>query len=176
MSNNYFRFDSVRCRCKASVTDTRWQGRSGGANLPARCSHTQGQYARLRFRYGCVLLGFTQSYDDPGPGVKHLEAPAQTVMSFFSVQKISTFAPLSLGHAWSCIPALLNFRLRRRTRAHFSPSCFFPLKVEYSLTGLERSLCDLVGGLCGWAKANIEQVQAARKMHVRTAREDSIPH
>ncbi len=50
-----------------------------------------------------------------------------------------------------------------------------PPKVEYSLTGLGRSLCGLVEGICGWAEANIEQVQAAREMYARTPREDSIP-
>ena len=47
-----------------------------------------------------------------------------------------------------------------------------PPKVEYSLTGLGLSLCDLVEGICCWAEANIEQVQAAREMHARTPRED----
>ncbi len=50
-----------------------------------------------------------------------------------------------------------------------------PPKVEYSLTSLGRSLCNLVEGICGWAEANIEQVQAAREMYARTLREDSIP-
>jgi DNA-binding HxlR family transcriptional regulator len=50
-----------------------------------------------------------------------------------------------------------------------------PQKVEYSLTTLGRSLCNLVDGICGWAEANIEQVQAAREVYVRTPREDSIP-
>jgi DNA-binding HxlR family transcriptional regulator len=50
-----------------------------------------------------------------------------------------------------------------------------PPKVEYSLTSLGRSLCNLVEGICGWAEANIEQVQAAREMYARTHREDSIP-
>jgi DNA-binding HxlR family transcriptional regulator len=50
-----------------------------------------------------------------------------------------------------------------------------PPKVEYSLTGLGRSLCHLVEGICAWAEANIEQVQAAREMYVRVPREDSIP-
>jgi DNA-binding HxlR family transcriptional regulator len=50
-----------------------------------------------------------------------------------------------------------------------------PPKVEYSLTNLGRSLCDLVEGICGWAEANIEQVQAAREMYARTLRQDSIP-
>ena len=47
-----------------------------------------------------------------------------------------------------------------------------PPKVEYSLTGLGLSLCDLVEGICGWAEANIEQVQAAREIHARRPRED----
>ena len=54
-----------------------------------------------------------------------------------------------------------------------------PPKVEYSLTSLGRSLCDLVGGIIGWAEANIEQVLAAREMQAHTPREDSIsqkPH
>jgi DNA-binding HxlR family transcriptional regulator len=50
-----------------------------------------------------------------------------------------------------------------------------PPKVEYSLTGLGRSLCDLVQGICGWAEANIAQVQAAREIYARPPREDSIP-
>ncbi len=48
-------------------------------------------------------------------------------------------------------------------------------KVEYSLTNLGRSLCHLVEGICGWAEANIEQVQAAREVYARTLRQDSIP-
>jgi DNA-binding HxlR family transcriptional regulator len=51
-----------------------------------------------------------------------------------------------------------------------------PPKVEYSLTNLGRSLCKLVEGICGWAEANIEQVQAAREIYARALREDSIPH
>ena len=50
-----------------------------------------------------------------------------------------------------------------------------PPKVEYSLTNLGRSLCKLVEGICGWAEANIEQVQAAREIYARALREDSIP-
>jgi DNA-binding HxlR family transcriptional regulator len=50
-----------------------------------------------------------------------------------------------------------------------------PPKVEYSLTSLGRSLCNLVEGICSWAEANIEQVQAAREMYVRTPRDGSIP-
>jgi len=42
-----------------------------------------------------------------------------------------------------------------------------PPKVEYSLTGLGRSLCSLVEGICGWAEANIEQVQEAREVYDR---------
>jgi DNA-binding HxlR family transcriptional regulator len=49
-----------------------------------------------------------------------------------------------------------------------------PPKVEYSLTALGRSLCNLVEGICGWAEANIEKVQAAREVYVRTPPEDSI--
>jgi DNA-binding HxlR family transcriptional regulator len=51
-----------------------------------------------------------------------------------------------------------------------------PPKVEYSLTNLGRSLCKLVEGICGWAEANIEQVQAAREIYARALREESIPH
>jgi len=43
-----------------------------------------------------------------------------------------------------------------------------PPKVEYSLTTLGRSLCNLVVGICGWAEANIEQVQAAREVYSQT--------
>ena len=50
-----------------------------------------------------------------------------------------------------------------------------PPKVEYSLTTLGRSLCNLVEGICGWAEANIEQVQVAREMYARTPRENSTP-
>jgi DNA-binding HxlR family transcriptional regulator len=50
-----------------------------------------------------------------------------------------------------------------------------PPKVEYSLTTLGRSLCNLVEGICGWAEANIGQVQAAREVYARTPREDSTP-
>jgi DNA-binding HxlR family transcriptional regulator len=51
-----------------------------------------------------------------------------------------------------------------------------PPKVEYSLTSLGRSLCGLVEGICGWAEANIQQVQQAREMYDRTPREVSISH
>ena len=37
-----------------------------------------------------------------------------------------------------------------------------PPRVEYTLTDLGRSLCDMVEGICGWAEANIERVQEAR--------------
>jgi DNA-binding HxlR family transcriptional regulator len=50
-----------------------------------------------------------------------------------------------------------------------------PPKVEYSLTNLGRSLCNLVEGICTWAEANIEQVQAAREVYSRTPRDGSIP-
>ena len=50
-----------------------------------------------------------------------------------------------------------------------------PPKVEYSLTTLGRSLCDLVEGICGWAESNIEQVQTAREVYARTPRENSTP-
>jgi DNA-binding HxlR family transcriptional regulator len=46
-----------------------------------------------------------------------------------------------------------------------------PPKVEYSLTSLGRSLCNLVEGICDWSEANIEQVQEARKVYDRTSRE-----
>ena len=46
-----------------------------------------------------------------------------------------------------------------------------PPKVEYSLTSLGRSLCNLVEGICSWAEANIEQVLAAREVYARTPRE-----
>lgn len=42
-----------------------------------------------------------------------------------------------------------------------------PPKVEYTLTPLGRSLCSLVAGICEWAEANIEQVQAARQVYAR---------
>lgn len=48
-----------------------------------------------------------------------------------------------------------------------------PPKVEYSLTSLGQSLCNLVEGICNWAEANIEQVQAAREVYARTPRESS---
>jgi DNA-binding HxlR family transcriptional regulator len=44
-----------------------------------------------------------------------------------------------------------------------------PPKVEYSLTNLGRSLCQLVGGVCQWAESNIERVDEARKEYDRTA-------
>ena len=47
-----------------------------------------------------------------------------------------------------------------------------PPKVEYSLTTLGRSLCNLVEGICGWAEANIEQVLAARELYSQTPREN----
>jgi DNA-binding HxlR family transcriptional regulator len=50
-----------------------------------------------------------------------------------------------------------------------------PPKVEYSLTSLGRSLCNLVEGICTWAEANIEQVQAAREAYTRAPRDGSIP-
>ena len=50
-----------------------------------------------------------------------------------------------------------------------------PPKVEYSLTTLGRSMCNLVEGICDWAEANIEQILAAREVHARTPREDSVP-
>ena len=50
-----------------------------------------------------------------------------------------------------------------------------PPKVEYSLTNLGRSLCNLVEGICTWAEANIEQVQSAREAYANTPREVSTP-
>ena len=46
-----------------------------------------------------------------------------------------------------------------------------PPKVEYSLTSLGRSLCNLVDGICSWAEANIERVLAAREVYAGTPRE-----
>jgi DNA-binding HxlR family transcriptional regulator len=40
-----------------------------------------------------------------------------------------------------------------------------PPRVEYSLTELGRSLCDLVDGICNWAEANMERVQEARAVY-----------
>src|SRR5579871_4553760 len=40
-----------------------------------------------------------------------------------------------------------------------------PPKVEYSLTSLGRSLCNLVEGICGWAEGNIERVREAREAY-----------
>ena len=37
-----------------------------------------------------------------------------------------------------------------------------PPRVEYTLTDLGRSLCGLVGDICWWAEASIDQVEAAR--------------
>ena len=42
-----------------------------------------------------------------------------------------------------------------------------PPRVEYTLTDLGLSLCGLVEGICGWAEANIEQVQQARAAYDR---------
>src|SRR3984957_11892215 len=50
-----------------------------------------------------------------------------------------------------------------------------PPKVEYSLTTLGRSLCDLVEGICDWAEANIDHVQKARKVYDGTSREPLVP-
>lgn len=49
-----------------------------------------------------------------------------------------------------------------------------PPRVEYSLTDLGRSLSLLVEGICGWAEANIEQVQEARSVYDRTGNEDRL--
>jgi DNA-binding HxlR family transcriptional regulator len=48
-----------------------------------------------------------------------------------------------------------------------------PPRVEYSLTDLGRSLCGLVAGICGWAEANIEQVETARAVYDRASHVDS---
>ncbi|QOY90157.1 winged helix-turn-helix transcriptional regulator [Paludibaculum fermentans] len=40
-----------------------------------------------------------------------------------------------------------------------------PPRVEYSLTDLGRSLGGLVEGICCWAEANIERVEAARTVY-----------
>ena len=50
-----------------------------------------------------------------------------------------------------------------------------PPKVEYSVTSLGQSLCNLVEDICNWAEANIEHVQAARKVYDCLPRENSIP-
>jgi DNA-binding HxlR family transcriptional regulator len=42
-----------------------------------------------------------------------------------------------------------------------------PPRVEYSLTELGRSLIKLVAGICIWAEAHIEEVQAARDIFNR---------
>lgn len=49
-----------------------------------------------------------------------------------------------------------------------------PPKVEYSLTDLGRSLCQSVQGVCCWAEANIDQVQAAREIYDQSPREPSL--
>ena len=56
-----------------------------------------------------------------------------------------------------------------------------PPRVDYTLTDLGRSLCDLVEGICGWAEANIERVQEARANHdradgTRSPEMDGGPH
>ena len=50
-----------------------------------------------------------------------------------------------------------------------------PPKVEYTLTPLGRSLCSLVAGICDWAEANIEQVQAARQVYARSEENSKSP-
>ena len=50
-----------------------------------------------------------------------------------------------------------------------------PPKVEYSLTGLGRSLCRLVEDICDWAETNIGQVQEAREVYDRAPRESVDP-
>jgi DNA-binding HxlR family transcriptional regulator len=49
-----------------------------------------------------------------------------------------------------------------------------PPRVEYTLTDLGRSLSDLVGRICGWAEANIEQVQEARVVYDRACEETRL--
>lgn len=49
-----------------------------------------------------------------------------------------------------------------------------PPRVEYSLTDLGRSLSVLVEGICGWAEANMEQVQEARTVYDRTGTENRL--
>jgi DNA-binding HxlR family transcriptional regulator len=49
-----------------------------------------------------------------------------------------------------------------------------PPKVEYSLTTLGRSLCGLVEGICDWAEANIENVEAARQAYDRIRRDEPV--
>ena len=50
-----------------------------------------------------------------------------------------------------------------------------PPKVEYSLNRFgAQSLCGLVEGICGWAEANIEQVQSARDLYDATRCQSSI--
>jgi DNA-binding HxlR family transcriptional regulator len=49
-----------------------------------------------------------------------------------------------------------------------------PPRVEYSLTDLGRSLSGLVERICGWAEANIEQVQEARAIYDRAGEETSL--
>ncbi|AXC13024.1 Membrane protein, putative [Acidisarcina polymorpha] len=53
---------------------------------PERRQHLAALIGALSLA-GFALLRFTHSYGDPGPGFNHLGTPAQTVMSFFSVQK-----------------------------------------------------------------------------------------
>lgn len=45
-----------------------------------------------------------------------------------------------------------------------------PPRVEYTLTELGQSLCSLVAGICDWAEAHIEQVEAARAAFDRASR------
>lgn len=49
-----------------------------------------------------------------------------------------------------------------------------PPRVEYSLTDLGRSLSDLVQRICGWAEANMGEVQEARSAYDRTAAESRL--
>lgn len=48
-----------------------------------------------------------------------------------------------------------------------------PPRVEYTLTDLGRSLCHLVDGICLWAEANIEKVEASRTRFDSTVRHDA---
>lgn len=49
-----------------------------------------------------------------------------------------------------------------------------PPKVEYSLTELGKSLSELMAGVCEWAEANIERVQAARSRYDEAAQAEDV--
>lgn len=59
--------------------------------------------------------------------------------------------------------------VRRRIYASVPP------RVEYSLTDLGGSLCELVAGICTWAETNIEQVQKARSVFDRVPQDETAP-